>query len=107
MAVYVDSLMDHGWKLRGRATLNCHLFTDAVDLAELHAMAERIGMRRAWFQPARACPHYDLTPARRAAAVAAGALEVERRRAVAIWRARRAALAAEPMVGSRASGTGP
>ena len=94
MAVYVDSLEDWGWVLRGRVVRSCHLFCDSVDLSELHDLASRIGMRRSWFQTSRAAPHYDLTAARRAAAVQLGAIEVGRRDAVEIWRARRAAVAA-------------
>ncbi|UDY80490.1 hypothetical protein [Shigella phage CT01] len=43
MTVYVDVLMNHGWKLRGHPTKNCHMFTDG-DIEELHEMAEAIGM---------------------------------------------------------------
>lgn len=44
---------------------------------ELHAMADRIGLRRSWVQNAGTWKeHYDLTELRRAAAVAAGAVEV-------------------------------
>lgn len=93
MSVYVDSLEDRGWVMRGRPIRSSHLFTDSVDLEELHRFAESIGMRRAWFQTARAAPHYDLTPSRRAEAVRLGAIEVGRREAVAIWRARREAAA--------------
>lgn len=89
MTVYVDPLTDWGWNLRGRKVPSCHLFTDTPDLAELHALAARIGMKRAWFQDHRLAPHYDLTPNRRAAAVTAGAIEVDRHQAVMIWRARR------------------
>jgi len=47
---------------------------------ELHAMAARIGMKRAWFQgPPKHDPHYDLVPSRRKLAVIAGALELDRR----------------------------
>ena len=49
----------------------CHMATDG-DLAELHAFAARLGLRRAWFQR----DHYDLPPHGRAAAVALGAVEV-------------------------------
>lgn len=57
--------------------LSCHLTAEdlshrAVD--ELHALAERIGLRRQWFQPT-SWPHYDLTPSRRVLAVRAGAVE--------------------------------
>ena len=89
MAIYVDDLRRWGWKLRGHETPSCHLFTDALDLEELHAFAEQIGMRRRWFQSHRVTPHYDLTPTRRQAALIHGAIEVDRRSAVALWRARR------------------
>lgn len=85
MTVYVDVLMNHGWKLRGHNVKNCHMFTDG-DLEELHQMAEAIGMKRSWFQNKR-IPHYDLRDSRRAKAVSLGAKEVSRREAVMIWRA--------------------
>jgi hypothetical protein len=93
MPVYVDPLADRGWKLRGHAQANCHLFTDAWNLDELHAMAARIGMKREWFQDARSAPHYDVTPKRRALAVSMGVIEVSFRQACAIWRKRRALVA--------------
>jgi hypothetical protein len=93
MAVYVDSLKDWGWKLRGRTAPSCHMFTDEVDLTALHEMALRIGMQTRWFQNTKTAPHYDLVASRRAQAVACGAVEVDRREAVAIWRARRDAAA--------------
>lgn len=89
MAVYVDGLEDWGWVLRGRHVKSCHMFTDSADLAELHALAEAIGMRREWFQVSATAPHYDLTPSRRKAAVMAGAIPVNRREAVKLWRQRR------------------
>lgn len=73
MPVYVDSLADHGWELGP----SCHLIGDTLE--ELHALAEKIGMKRAWFQAYASTPHYDLTRKRRKAAVAAGAVELERR----------------------------
>lgn len=94
MTVYVDNLEAWGFKLRGHRVLSCHMFTDSLDLSELHDMASRIGMKPAWFQDHRRAPHYDLTASRRAHAVALGALEVGRHEAVAIWKARRAAVAA-------------
>jgi hypothetical protein len=84
MTIYVDVQMNNGWKMYGRTVQNCHLFTDGpVD--ELHAFAVRIGMKRTWFQD-KSVQHYDLTPSRRRLAVAAGAVEVDRRQAVAIWK---------------------
>jgi hypothetical protein len=90
MTVYVDELLDHGWNLRNRPTKNCHLFTDSIDLTELHSLAEKIGMKRSWFQVSNSGdPHYDLTPARRASAIQNGAVAVENEVAVGIWRRRR------------------
>lgn len=94
MTVYVDSLEEWGWKMRGRTVPSCHMFTDGVELDDLHAIAQQIGMKRAWFQNHRVAPHYDLTASRRAAAVMLGVVEVGRRQAVEIWRARREAVAA-------------
>jgi hypothetical protein len=90
MAVYVDALFafeaneaqarrvgarnGHRWS---------HMMADTVE--ELHAMATRIGLRRAWFQG----DHYDLTPSRRALAVKYGAKEVTSRDLVALRRAQR------------------
>ncbi len=100
MGIYVDDLMQHGTPggYRGKDAAQaervgarnghrwCHLFADDADCEELHAFARRIGLRREWFQG----NHYDLTPGRRAAAVRAGAKELARAEAVAIWRAQRA-----------------
>lgn len=85
MTVYVDRLSKNGWMIRGRSTPNSHMFTDGPE-AELHAIADKIGLRRAWYQAKASTPHYDLTPKRHAAAIAAGAVEVDRRTAVRIWR---------------------
>lgn len=90
--IYVDPLMSHGWSMYGRPIKNCHMFSASIDLTELHAFAKRIGLKRSWFQGQASVPHYDLTPSRRLKAVAAGAIEVDRRAAVALWRQRRIAL---------------
>lgn len=54
---------------------SCHLTTDGP-IHELHEFAQRIGLKRAWFQHHRFAPHYDLTPRRRRAALQAGAVFV-------------------------------
>lgn len=82
--IYVDPLMWHGWRVRGRHIKSCHMFTDG-EIEELHLFAEKIGMKRAWFQNNR-IPHYDLTPQRRRVAVAAGAKELTREKTVKLWR---------------------
>ena len=58
-----DSLPSKWW---------CHMVTDADSFDELHAMADRIGMKREWFQG----DHYDLTPKRREVAIREGAIAV-------------------------------
>ena len=47
---------------------------------ELHAMADRIGVARRWFQDTSKAsfPHYDIAKSKRALAVAAGAIECDR-----------------------------
>lgn len=90
MTIYIDALVDWGWKMRGHVVASCHMFTDNADIEELHAFALRMGMKRQWFQPHAIAPHYDLTRSRRELALELGALEIDRKRASAIWRARRA-----------------
>lgn len=81
MACYVDPLFrsvsrepqakrvgarhDHMW---------CHLWADSEE--ELHTMAQRLGMRRSWFQNRPGFPHYDLVPSKRALALRLGAKEM-------------------------------
>ena len=90
MSVFVDDAFAEGdW---GRWTGGGHMQADTAD--ELHAMAERLGLRRAWFQSKPARPwhdHYDLTRQRRERAIELGAIPVGRREAVRRNAARRAA----------------
>jgi hypothetical protein len=85
MSVYVDAAI-YGY---GRMIM-CHLIADTPD--ELHAMADRIGVARRWFQspPKASFWHYDVCKAKRAIAVAAGAIEVNRNALVAAIRRIRA-----------------
>lgn len=82
MSVYVDDM-----KAKFGRMVMCHLVADT--LAELHAMADRIGVARKWYQgpPAGRWAHYDIALSKRAAAVAAGAIEIQWRQAPAIARA--------------------
>lgn len=91
MSVYVDPLMRHVAKGAAARRVGvkhdhrwCHLFADTVE--ELHVFAAKIGMRKAWFQAHSSIAHYDLVPPRREAAIAAGAIELDRRAAVLKWR---------------------
>lgn len=72
--VYVDMLIDYGWKLGP----SCHLLAD--DIEELHLFAEKIGMKRTWFQEGKgSMPHYDLTANKRKQAIRMGATEIGRK----------------------------
>lgn len=84
--IYVDRIQTYPASMcRGLPSRQwCHLISD-TSLDELHAFAQLIGLKRAWAQlpPKASAPHYDLTPLRRAAAVKAGATEVNRNEFVA------------------------
>lgn len=81
MSVYVDSAI---WPF-GRMVM-CHMIADSPE--ELHAMADRIGVARKWFQrpPKASFWHYDIAKSKRALAVAAGAIACDRNTFVAALR---------------------
>ena len=70
MPCYVDDMRAKYGRL-----IMCHMVGDTD--AELHAMADRIGVARRWFQG----DHYDICLTKRAMAVAAGAVEITWRQA--------------------------
>lgn len=98
MTIYVDSAMIPARVGRHNSRW-CHLMGDDLDPTELHTFADRIGLKRAWFQagkrlgrPGEPDPvgdHYDVTEGMRRAAVAAGAVEIDRDGFVALMRQRR------------------
>ncbi len=68
MPVYVDNAaMPYGRMIMS------HMLADS--LPELHAMAERIGIQRKWFQN-RNIPHYDICKSKKALALKLGAIPV-------------------------------
>jgi len=71
VTVYVDDMK----AAFGRMVM-CHMLADTDD--ELHAMADRIGVQRRWWQsPAKTSgSHYDIALSKRALAVQAGAVEI-------------------------------
>lgn len=76
MTIYVDPSI---WPFRGQ--MYCHMMTDGP-VEELHRFADKIGLRRSWFQNKPGIPHYDLSPRKRKIAVAKGAVEVTGREMV-------------------------
>lgn len=86
-----DGFVEGEW---GRWSGGGHLQADTTD--ELHAFAERLGLRRAWFQSKPGRPwhdHYDLTREGRRRAIDLGAVPVPwreaARRNIALRRAAR------------------
>lgn len=79
MAVYVDPLMNHGWKYGA----SCHMFADSEE--ELIRFATNMGMRAEWIQRTRFI-HFDLTERWRANAVRCGAIEID---GAELWRLRK------------------
>lgn len=103
MTVYVDDARIQATVGRYRDRWS-HLTADTVE--ELHAFADRIGLRRTWFQTCKStlcgggrpanrdtCPHwhYDVTESKRAQALASGAEEMDMRRWSELITARREA----------------
>ncbi|MHB1583790.1 MAG: DUF4031 domain-containing protein [Acidimicrobiales bacterium] len=89
MAVYVDDWRQPATvgRVDGRWS---HLLADSEE--ELHAFAERLGLRRAWFQRSRRHPafdHYDVTDDLRREAIRLGAVAISWRQAGRMLRARR------------------
>jgi hypothetical protein len=90
MSVYVDTPVEYAAEVRGyvgRARTRfrwCHMIADSV--AELHTMADQLGLRREWFQG----DHYDLVPSKRTQAIRRGAIPLKRRDFVTVLRRSRA-----------------
>ena len=81
MTVYVDDM-----RAKFGRMVMCHMVADTLD--ELHAMADKIGVARRWYQgpPHGRWPHYDIALSKRALAVAAGAREITWREGPAVCR---------------------
>lgn len=94
MACYVDAVRSYP-DAGLRHTDFCHLLADTRD--ELHAMAEALGIPRRFFQDHPVRWHHDLPAPLRPRALALGAIEVTRGEVVALLRARRAAVAGNPV----------
>jgi hypothetical protein len=72
MAVYVDDMYLYPiGQFRGMKM--SHMIADTV--AELHAMADRLGLKRSWFQG----DHYDIAIRKRTLAIQYGAVSIEYR----------------------------
>lgn len=85
MTVYVDKE-----QIPYRGMLMCHMLADSTD--ELLRMADTIGVQRRWIQKRGTYrEHFDICLSKRALALKAGAVEIERAQLSALLRARREA----------------
>lgn len=83
MSVYVDCM-----RARYGRMIMCHMVADTD--AELHAMASKLGIARRWHQKSGTPhSHYDICLSKRAQAVNAGAIEIDRARLVEIIQSKR------------------
>ena len=84
MTVYVDNMRAPFGRL-----IMCHMIADSDE--ELHAMADRIGVARKWWQcpPKASSSHYDIALSKRKLAVGFGAVEIDMRQLAAMSRRRR------------------
>lgn len=88
MTVYVDSERN-----QYRHMVMSHMVADTLE--ELHAMAQRLGLKRSWFQVSRnGMPHYDICQTKRAQAITFGAEVIDRRKMAELVRKHREAKAA-------------
>ena len=73
--ILVDGIARHVTPLRHKSWSH---MVSTVNAAELHEMAERIGLKYSWFQTG-SFDHYDITPPKRALAIQLGAIATNSR----------------------------
>jgi len=85
VTVYVDNMAAQFGRMK-----MCHMIADTDE--ELHAMADKIGVARKWWQSPEKTSgsHYDITQSKRKLAIAAGAVEIGMRELAAMNARRRA-----------------
>ena len=79
MTVYVDEAKYHYGRM-----IMCHMVADTLE--ELHEMADKIEVKRRWFQKESKTPHYDVCKAKRSLAIEFGAVEVTTRELLRIMK---------------------
>ncbi len=82
--ICVDTLRSANWCFKW----SCHLFSDTNNDGELHRFAQRMGLKRRWFQDRLNFPHYDLSERKRRQAIHLGATSVRNRQVARLLRDR-------------------
>lgn len=79
MTVYVDDMSASYGRMK-----MCHMIADTEE--ELHAMADKIGVQRKWYQgpPKTRHKHYDIALSKKELAVKYGAVEITQKQTVCI-----------------------
>ena len=79
MTVYVDDMLASYGRMK-----MCHMIADTEE--ELHAMADKIGVHRKWYQgpPKTRHMHYDIALSKRELAIKNGAVEITQKQTVCI-----------------------
>lgn len=84
MPVYVDAPVQHPLfrmdaHTRRWGAMWSHMWCDPGEEEHLHAIAQKAGLRREYFQDNPRHPHYDLIPRKRTLALYHGAVPMEYR----------------------------
>ena len=79
MTIYVDAIKEYPTEAIQKPARRwgkswSHMWTDA-DPQELHLMANRLGLKRSYYQEHGLLKHYDVIPTKRALAIQHGAVE--------------------------------
>ncbi len=86
MPVYVDDMYKYPIGQFGRMKMS-HIIADTED--ELHAMMDKIGVNRKWFQKKESGDHYDIAISKRTLAVQHGAVQITLKQCAAMCMRRR------------------
>ena len=88
MTVYVDPMSEVIPNKRWRFSTACHMIADSQE--ELEEFGRKLKLLPWWMQDrGKPTAHFDLTPAKRDEAIAAGAVEVSSRRLAELIRIKR------------------
>lgn len=79
MTIYIDNA-----NIPYRRMIMNHMISDE-SLDELHEMAQKLGLKRRWFQD-KNIPHYDISLSKKKMAIGMGAVEVTSRELIEIYR---------------------